>query len=207
MYYFVLFKATWCGYCQDFINRELLVLARRIKGKSELEDIPEPLRLEYLLALCFGKKYGLEGLISNIIYDEEGLPLHCAPGGKSDIIFHSKLGSYILEPTMLTSRQQQQNSETTNIVRHVKEEESKTNLKYRVMMIAPCVHDDVADFFQFKAIREDVKITPVTIERTVGLFMDSETLQLLGINYDEILQLLKNSSVAIYTNEMNSYRV
>lgn len=191
----------------DFINRELLVLAHRIKGKSTLEDIPEPLRLEYLLALYFGKKYGLEGLISNIIYDEEGLPLHCAPGGKSDIIFHSKLGSYILEPTMLTSRQQQQNSETTNIVRHVKEEESKTNLKYRVMMIAPCVHDDVADFFQFKAIREDVKITPVTIERTVGLFMDSETLQLLGINYDEILQLLKNSSVAIYTNEMNSYRV
>ena len=75
------------------------------------------------------------------------------------------------------------------------------------MMVAPCVHDDVADFFQFKAIREDVKITPVTIERTVGLFMDSETLQSLGINYDEILQLLKNSSISIYTDKMNSYRV
>ena len=194
-------------YDYDFINRELLILAHRNKRKSDLDDIPEPLRLEYLLALCFGKRYGLEGLVSNIIYDEDGLPLHCAPGGKSDIIFHSKFGSYILEPTMITSRQQQQNSETTNIVRHVKEEESKTKLKYRVMMVAPCVHDDVADFFQFKAIREDVKITPVTIERTVGLFMDSETLQSLGINYDEILQLLKNNSISIYTDKMNSYRV
>ena len=143
----------------------------------------------------------------NIIYDEDGLPLHCAPGGKSDIIFHNEIGSYILEPTMLTSRQQQQNSETTNIVRHVKDEESKTKLKYRVMMIAPCVHNDVADFFQFKAVREGVKITPITIERTIGLLKDSNTLQDLGLNYDEILQLLVNNDVEVYSDLINAYRV
>ena len=175
-------------YDYPFISSELLILAKRKREKSKLEDIPEPLCLEYLLALYFGKRYGLNGLISNIIYDEDGLPLHCAPGGKSDIIYHNKSGSYILEPTMLTSRQQQQNNETTNIVRHVKEEESKTNLKYRVMMIAPNVHSDVADFFQFKAIRDEVKITPLTIERTIGLLNDSDTLQELGLHYDDILQ-------------------
>ena len=195
------------NYDYDFIDKELLILARRNKCKSQLDDIPEPLRLEYLLALYFGKRYGLDGLVSNIIYDENGLPLHCAPGGKSDIIFHSKIGSYILEPTMLTSRQQQQNNETTNIVRHVKEEESKTQLNYRVMMIAPCVHGDVVDFFQYKANRENVRITPLTIERTIGLFNESETLQNLSINYDEILHLLKENSPETYTSLINSYRV
>lgn len=194
-------------YDYQFISNELLILSRRKRDKSQLEDISEPLRLEYLLALYFGKRYGLQGLISNIIYDEDGLPLHCAPGGKSDIIFHNEIGSYILEPTMLTSRQQQQNSETTNIVRHVKDEESKTKLKYRVMMIAPCVHNDVADFFQFKAVREGVKITPITIERTIGLLKDSNTLQDLGLNYDEILQLLVNNDVEVYSDIINAYRV
>ena len=194
-------------YDYQFISNELLILSRHKRDKSQLEDISEPLRLEYLLALYFGKRYGLQGLISNIIYDEDGLPLHCAPGGKSDIIFHNENGSYILEPTMLTSRQQQQNSETTNIVRHVKDEESKTKLKYRVMMIAPCVHTDVADFFQFKAVREGVKITPITIERTIGLLKDSNTLQDLGLNYDEILQLLVNNDVEVYSEIINAYRV
>lgn len=193
-------------YDYQFISNELLILARHKKGKSALEDISEPLRLEYLLALYFGKQYGLKGLISNIIYDEEGLPLHCAPGGKSDIIFHNEIGSYILEPTMLTSRQQQQNSETTNIVRHVKTEESKTKLKYRVMMIAPCVHNDVADFFQFKAIKDGVKITPITIDRTIGLFKDSDTLLELGLNYDEILRLLIDNDVEVYSDMINAYR-
>lgn len=200
-------KKAIARYDYQFISNELLILARRKRDKSQLEDISEPLRLEYLLALYFGKRYGLTGLISNIIYDEDGLPLHCAPGGKSDIIFHNEIGSYILEPTMLTSRQQQQNSETTNIVRHVKDEESKTKLKYRVMMIAPCVHNDVADFFQFKAVREGVKITPITIERTIGLLKESNTLQDLGLNYDEILQLLVNNDVEVYSDIINAYRV
>ena len=108
---------------------------------------------------------------------------------------------------MLTSRQQQQNSETTNIVRHVKNEESKSKLRYRVMMIAPCVHNDVADFFQFKAIKEGVKITPITIERTVGLLEDSKTLQDLGINYDEILRLLVENDIDIYSDVINAYRI
>lgn len=194
-------------YDYSFIGKELLILARGSKAKSELDSISEPLRLEYLLALYFGKRYGLKGLISNIIYNEDGLPLHCAAGGKSDIIFHSEEGSYILEPTMISSKAQQLNNETANIVRHVKDEESKTNLKYRVMMIAPRVHSDVADYFQYKADRESLKITPLSIERTVGLFKESDTLPKLGVKYDDILNLLLNSSVQVYTDTINAYRV
>lgn len=191
----------------SFIGKELLILAKGKKTKSELENISEPLRLEYLLALYFGKRYGLDGLISNIIYNEDGLPLHCAAGGKSDIIFHSSKGSYILEPTMITSKAQQLNNETSNIVRHVKNEESKTNLHYRVMMIAPRVHEDVARYFKFEAVEDDAKIAPLTIERTLGLFNDSDNLQQLGINYDVILNLLLTQKVQVYTDAINAYKV
>ena len=159
------------------------------------------------MALYFGKRYGLKGLISNIIYNEDGLPLHCAAGGKSDIIFHSNKGSYILEPTMITSKAQQLNNETSNIVRHVQEEESKSNLNYRVMMIAPRVHEDVARYFKFEATEDEAKITPLTIERTIGLFKDSETLNDLGVNYDDILNLMLSSKVQVYTDTVNAYRV
>lgn len=194
-------------YDYSFIGKELLILAKRSKEESKLEAISEPLRLEYLLALYFGKRYGLKGLISNIIYNEDGLPLHCAAGGKSDIIFHSNDGSYILEPTMITSKAQQLNNETSNIVRHVQDEELKSNLNYRVMMIAPRVHEDVARYFRYEAKEGEAKIAPVTIERTIGLFKDSETLRALGINYDQILDLLVSQSVQIYTDTINGYRV
>ena len=194
-------------YDYSFIGKELLILAKGTKSTSELENISEPLRLEYLLALYFGKKYGLDGLVSNIIYNEDGLPMHCAAGGKSDIIFHSTKGSYILEPTMLSSKAQQLNNETSNIVRHVKDEESKTNLTYRVMMIAPKVHVDVARYFKFEASEDEAKIAPVSIERTIGLFNDSDTLQELGINYDSILALLLTNKVEFYTDTINSYQV
>jgi len=188
------------------IGKELLILSNHVKEKSIFDTISEPLRLEYLLALYFGKKYGLKGLISNIIYDEDGLPLHCAPGGKGDIIFHDGSSSYILEPTMITSRAQQLNSETTNIVRHMKDEESKYNVPHRVMMIAPIIHADVASFFRYQAKEEDAKITTVTIDRTVGLFAESETLNDLGVNFDEIVKLLVTLKAPEYTEKINSYR-
>lgn len=207
MFYTHALKGAVERYDYSFIGKELLILAKRCKEESKLDSISEPLRLEYLLALYFGKRYGLKGLISNIIYNEDGLPLHCAAGGKSDIIFHSNDGSYILEPTMITSKAQQLNNETSNIVRHVQDEESKSNLHYRVMMIAPRVHEDVARYFRYEAKEGEAKIAPVTIERTVGLFKDSETLRDLGINYDQILDLLVSQSVQIYTDTINAYRV
>lgn len=193
-------------YDYSFIKKELLLLSKG-KKSSELENISEPLRLEYLLALYFGKRYGLEGLVSNIIYNEDGLPLHCAAGGKSDIIFHSTDGSYILEPTMITSKAQQLNNETSNIVRHLKNEEAKTNLRYRVMMIAPRIHVDTTDFFQYKAEREKLKITPLSIECSIGLFHDSENLYQLNTNYDLILEFLLKNSAEVYTDNINKYTV
>ena len=145
-------------------------------------------------------------MISNIIYNEEGLPLHCAPSSKSDIIYHDKEGSYILEPTMQRGRNQQLNSETTNIIRHVKDEERKTSLVYRVMMIAPVIHADVVDYFSYIANKEKAKIATLTIERIVGLFFDNSSIIKLNDSFDKIVETLKERPISEFTDLINKYR-
>lgn len=194
-------------YSYQTINKELLILSNSSKDKSKLDDISEPLRLEFLLALLIGKRYGTKGLISNIIYNEEGEPLHFAPSGKCDIIYLHEDGSFILEPTMQRGKNQILNNETSNVARHVKEETNETGIEYRAMMIAPYVHPDVVDFFQYKANSNNVKIIPINIDKAVGLFYDSGTIKKLGINFDKILNDLTTSEVINYSDLINKYRV
>lgn len=187
-----------------FIYKELLILANKCREKSKLHDIAEPLRLEYLLALLLGKQYGSKGLVSNIIYDEDGLPLHHAPSNKPDIIYHSLEGNYIFEPTMQSSRDQQLNTETANIVRHVQNEEARTGFKYRVAMIAPKVHSDVMRFFAYEANQENVKIAALSIAYATVLFEKSKTISELNNNFDPIVFDLINSNTQTFADKINS---
>jgi hypothetical protein len=175
----------------ELIVKELLILANCDKSKSIYEDLTPSLRLEYLLALLMGKQYGQRGLVSNIIYNEEGLPLSHAPAGKCDIIYHHDNGTYILEPTMLKSRDQILNSETTNIVRHLKLEKIKyPNVEFRVFMVAPRVHQDVADFFKYKAETEKANILPLTITKTASLIKTNPTINSLNNETDGLVDFL-----------------
>ena len=168
------------------VYKELRILSGKLKEKSVYDSIPEPLRLEYLLALAIGKKYGVEGLISNIVYNEDGYPLHCAPSGKCDIKYIHKDGAYIIEPTMQRGRNQQLNSETTNIARHVEAEKREANLDYRVMMVAPCVHTDVVRYYRLESADSGIKMMTLTIDRTVKLFELSDSVSKLNDNFDEV---------------------
>lgn len=170
----------------NMVYKELLILSGKEKSESKYTAIPEPLRLEYLLALALGKKFGVNGLVSNIIYNEEGYPLHCAPSGKCDIIYLHNDGAYIIEPTMQRGRTQQLNSETTNITRHVGAEKRETGLDYRVMMVAPYVHPDVIDYFQYQIHSTKTKMLTLTIDRVVKLFKLSDSVSKLNDNFDEV---------------------
>ena len=187
------------------LNKELLILAGVVRDKSKFEEISEPLRLEYLLALLIGKKYGTAGLVSNIIYNEEGEPLHFAPSGKCDIVYHHTDGSFIFEPTMQRGKNQILNNETANVARHVKEQTQETGIKYRAMMIAPYVHPDVADFFRYKISQLKVNIAPININRMVGLVDDSEKVKDLGENFDVIVADLLNLDEQAYSDMINGY--
>lgn len=191
----------------ELIKQELKILAGTSDAETKFGDLGEPLRLEYLLALLLGKIYGTSKLVSNIIYAENGKPLHYAPAGKSDIILYDKKGSYILEPTMQKGRNQQLNNETTNIVRHVEIEKEKSGLDFRVLMIAPVIHIDVTRFFKYMVVSEDAKIIPASIERSTQLFIDNSQIESLNRDFDNLVEHMKETDLKVFVDEMNAYRM
>ena len=191
----------------DLIKQELKILAGTSDAETKFGDLGEPLRLEYLLALLLGKIYGTSKLVSTIIYAENGKPLHYAPAGKSDIILYDKKGSYILEPTMQKGRNQQLNNETTNIVRHVEIEKEKSDLDFRVLMIAPVIHIDVTRFFKYMVVSEDAKIIPASIERSTQLFIDNSQIESLNRDFDNLVEHMKETDLKVFVDEMNAYRM
>lgn len=191
----------------DLIKQELKILAGTSDAETKFGDLGEPLRLEYLLALLLGKIYGTSKLVSNIIYAENGKPLHYAPAGKSDIILYDEKGSYILEPTMQKGRNQQLNNETTNIVRHVEIEKEKSGLDFRVLMIAPVIHIDVTRFFKYMVVSEDAKIIPASIERSTQLFIDNSQIESLNRDFDNLVEHMKETDLKVFVDEMNAYRM
>ncbi len=191
----------------EIIKQELKILAGTSDAETKFGDLGEPLRLEYLLALLLGKTYGTSKLVSNIIYAENGKPLHYAPAGKSDIILYDEKGSYILEPTMQKGRNQQLNNETTNIVRHVEIEKEKSGLDFRVLMIAPVIHIDVTRFFKYMVVSEDAKIIPASIERSTQLFIDNSQIESLNRDFDNLVEHMKETDLKVFVDEMNAYRM
>ncbi len=160
---------------------ELRILASLIKKESQFESIPEPLRLEYLLALILGKKYGIANLTSNLIYNENGTPLSYAPAGKADLTYQNCL----FEATMIKNKNQQLNSETTSIARHMKESVEQGQGDLRTLLIAPYIHWDVALFFKFCAKEFESKIAPITIANFINLVEKSEKFSDFKANFDK----------------------
>ena len=177
---------------------ELKILASLSNSKSKY-DIPEPLRLEYLLALILGKKYGITKLYSNLIYNENGIPLSYAPAGKIDLEYNN----FLFEATMIKNRNQQLNSETTSIARHMKESQDKRREYLRTMLIAPYIHWDVALFFKFCAKEFESKIAPITIAKFIELIEKSPNFSDFQINFDKFVNRLLNDKTQNYIDSIN----
>ena len=160
--------------------KELKILISNVNETSNYENIPEPLRLEYLLALILGKKYGIKNLKSNLIYNENGLPLSYAPAGKGDLFY----SDFLFEATMIKNRNQQLNSETTSIARHMKES-SEQGQDLRTMLVAPYIHWDVALFFKFCAKEFQSKLAPITIANFIKLIEKSPNFNDFKKNFDK----------------------
>lgn len=177
---------------------ELKILTSLSNAKSKY-DIPEPLRLEYLLVLILGKKYGITKLYSNLIYNENGIPLSYAPAGKIDLEYQD----FIFEATMIKNRNQQLNSETTSIARHMKESQDKRQEFLRTMLIAPYIHWDVALFFKFCAKEFESKIAPITITKFIELIKKSPNFNDFQINFDKFVNRLVNEQTKNYIDSIN----
>lgn len=184
----------------DTLLNELRILASGAQEKSSLDNIPEPLRLEYLLALILGKKYGSTNLESNLIYNENGEPLSYAPAGKADLLYEN----FSFEATMIKNRNQQLNSETTSVARHFYEVKKQNALEQRAMLIAPYIHWDVALFFKFCAKEFDSKLAPISISSFIELIEKSATFSEFSANFDRLFvdKLLRDKTDA-YVDSVN----
>ena len=177
---------------------ELKILASLSNAKSKY-DIPEPLRLEYLLALILGKKYGIKKLYSNLIYNENGIPLSYAPAGKIDLEYQD----FLFEATMIKNKNQQLNSETTSIARHMKESKDKRQEDLRTMLVAPYIYWDVALFFKFCAKEFESKIAPITISKFIELIENSPNFIDFQINFDNFIKQLLIEQTQNYIDSIN----
>lgn len=179
---------------------ELKILALKLDKESKFKDIVEPLRLEYLLALILGKKYGMKHLQSNLIYNENGLPLSYAPANKADLSYDN----FLFEATMIKNKNQQLNSETASIARHMKEKQDKNQTTLRTMLIAPYIHWDVALFFKFCAFEFKSKIAPLSIINFIDLIEKSDKFSDFCRHFDELfVKKLKNYKSEVYIDFVN----
>ncbi|MCR4941453.1 MAG: hypothetical protein K5978_01490, partial [Campylobacter sp.] len=177
----------------------LEILANKSQEKSKFDFLSEPLRLEYILALILGKKFGKNGLISNLIYNENGLPISYAPAGKVDL----KYNAFLIEATMIKNRNQQLNSETTSIARHTKELQDKTNQTLRTILIAPYIHWDVALFFKFCTKEFDSLLLPISINKFIEIIKKSRDLKEFQNEYDKFTENLLDEITDKYIDLIN----
>lgn len=183
----------------ETLIEELKILADLSNQKSKFEEIAEPLRLEYLLALILAKKYGFTNLSSNLIYSENGLPLSYAPAFKTDLEYEE----FLIEATMIKNKNQQLNSETTSIIRHMQENEQKKGIKLKTFLIAPYIHFDVALFFKFCAKEFDSQITALSIAKFIEILEHSADFNSFRQNYQNLVKKLLQEKTKDYIDSIN----
>lgn len=72
-------------------------------------------------------------------------------------------------------------------------------------MDALYVHPDVADYFMYKLKTENVKLTTLTIAKTIDLILESNDILNLNINYDEIIDFMKITDSTSFANSINDF--
>ena len=125
----------------------------------EFKYIPEPLKLEFYIALLLHLKFSSKMLIKpNYKIDDIGIPISHAPSNMGDIEIYGKALFWLVEVTLIKSRIQQLNNETTNVIRHIKQKEIATNMVRYLSLVAPIIHTDTEEFYQFQASKSKGEI-------------------------------------------------
>lgn len=201
-----IFDSSVERYDMPLIKEELLMLGKNKDEKSKFNDIPEPVRLEWLIALATAKIYGAEYVKPNLSLDERGIPKSFASGGMADIEFITDEIYCLIEVTLQQDYKQQLNNETTSISDHLKQlitEKEKFSL-----LIAPRIHDRVAEFFKFITMVERLMVVGLTIEYYVNMIETNPTIE----RFKNIVKNLSekmcgNDGTTKYCDYMNRFKI
>lgn len=146
---------------EDLIIESIQYIGTPKNVVPSFKYIAEPLKLEFFLSLLLALKYGDEFAIQpNYKADYVGLPISHAPGNKGDIELYTDSIYWLIEVTLIRNKTQQLNSETTSVFRHFKEDNAiqEYSKKY-LSFIAPYIHPDTKEFFDFSLIKHKSKDT------------------------------------------------
>ena len=166
---------------ENVITESIEKIGTRQTVIKEFKEIPDPLKLEFYISILIALKYGNDFSIRpNYKADHIGKPYSHAPGNKGDIEIYSSTIYWLIEVTLIRNKTQQLNNETTSVVRHLSSnEEFKSNLIKYLSFIAPVIHEDTKEFYDFSVINNIqkegyVNMKPYTLESFVETTLKQE---------------------------------
>lgn len=152
----------------DVIVDNIRKLTRR--EVVQIEGVDKEVRsyvlAEWLWAILLSKIF--DKAKPNLILTSHGLPISQATGNNADIVVEHSGKKINFEITLITSRTQQINSETTNLARHAKSESADG-----VFLIAPKIHDDTKNWFEYEESRTKLKMRALTFEEVISKMQKS----------------------------------
>lgn len=165
---------------RDSIEQALLkVSSGDNRGKDTFWFIQEPVKFEFLLTLFvysyYGDKFNYQ---PNFKCDGAGIPYSHAPGNIGDIEIYNNDLYWLIEATLIRSKNQQINSETVNLFRHI--DSTKGGERY-LTLVAPYIHDDTKLIFNVASI--------ITLIKNNMLSLNSD-----AQSTDEFVSDMKNNS-------------
>ena len=144
------------GLTSDLIEQALIKVSNGDKrGKDPFWFIQDPVKFEFLLTLFVYTYYGDSFEYKpNFICDEAGIPYSHAPGNIGDIEIFNKDRYWLIEATLIRSKNQQVNNETVNLFRHI--DDTIDGHKY-LTLVAPYIHEDTKLIFNVASIITMIK--------------------------------------------------
>jgi hypothetical protein len=171
------------------------------RGKDCFWFIQSPVKLEFLLTLYAYTYFGDTFIYKpNYICDEAGIPYSHAPGNVGDIEIFNRDRYWLIEATLIRSKNQQVNNETVNLFRHI--DTAKLGSKY-LTLVAPYIHDDTRLIFNVASL-----ITMIQTQDT-SLYSDTQTIPefvdgLKGDNYFGVMRSKSRDFVLDVRDKLNA---
>lgn len=170
------------------------------KGKDSFWFIQDPVKFEFLLTLFVYAYYGdAFEYKPNFICDESGIPYSHAPGNIGDIEIFNQDKYWLIEATLIRSKNQQINNETVNLFRHI--DTTKDGEKY-LTLIAPYVHDDTKLIFNVAALITMVKKNMLNLNSEAQT-TDQFVSDIKGRSYFEVITTRSQEFINDIKNTLN----
>lgn len=168
------------------LNTRIIVDLLNQKKSNDVyfKYIPEPLKLEFCIALLLYLTYGKEYAIKpNYKIDSLGMPISHAPGNKGDIevVFFDMY--WLIEVTLIGSKAQQLNYETTTTIRHLFSSENIASMRIKYLsFVAPYIHNDTEEWYKYSICnaldrQNAVYIKPYSIKDFIDVTVAKNNLQ------------------------------